>query len=210
MPSLTHRQQQILDFVREHQERHGRTPSGPEIARRFGFTHPSSAYQHLRQIEAKGFLQLEQTGKNRLLRITLADAAKRPLTLSWPRLGGIPAGPLMPAASDDVEQIRSLQDLVPDLRQGDYLLTVEGDSMIGAGLEDGMTAVLRPGRPERPGAVCAVWIDGEGGTLKRVFDHGDTIELVPENPAYKSNTYPADQVRIQGVLVSALMVRAIR
>jgi repressor LexA len=210
MPPLTNRQQQILDFVREHQERYGRTPSGPEIARRFGFSHPSSAYQHLRQIEAKGFLKLEQTGTNRLLRITLGDEARQPLTLSWPLLGGIPAGPLMPAASDDVEQIRSLQDLMPDLRQGDYLLTVEGDSMVGAGLEDGMTAVLRPGRPERPGAVCAVWIEGEGGTLKRVFDHGDTIVLVPENPAYEPHTYPADQVRIQGVLVSALMVRAIR
>jgi repressor LexA len=214
MNPLTARQRQILEFVHGHQERHGRTPSGPEIARRFGFSHPSTAYQHLRQIAAKGYLRLEQAGTNAPLCTVLLEPARRLLEVAWPRLGTIPAGPLTPVGHDgppdDADLVRSLQDLVPDLRAGDYLLTVEGDSMTGAGLEDGMTAVLRPGRPDRPGAVCAVWVDGEGGTLKRVYERGETVELVPENPAYEPRTYPAERVRIQGVLVSAVAVRSIR
>lgn len=212
-PPLTPRQRQILAFLHAHLERHGRTPSGPEIARRFGFSQPATAYQHLRQIAAKGYLRLEQTGRNRLLRIALLEPARRLLEPAWPRLGTIPAGPLTPFADappEGFETVRTLTDLLPELRPGDFFLDVDGDSMLEAGLEPGMTAVLRPGLPERPGAICAVWVDGEGGTLKRVYDHGATVELVPENPRYEARTYPAERVRIQGVLVTALAIRAVR
>src|SRR5690606_2133478 len=84
-PPLTPRQRQILESLHAHLARPGRTPSGPEIARRFGFSQPASAYQHLRQIAAKGYLRLEQTGKNRLLRIALLEPARHLFEPAWPR-----------------------------------------------------------------------------------------------------------------------------
>lgn len=47
-------------------------------------------------------------------------------------------------------------------------------------------------------------MDGEGGTLKRVFPEGETIRLVPENDRYDAVEVAADRVRIQGVLVATV------
>lgn len=205
MNALTDRQREILAFVHEHRERYGRTPTGPEIARRFGFSHHSTAYQHLRQIEAKGHLRLEQTGKSRPLRITAQSRKRR--GRSWVRLGNIPAGPLDYLAGEEVEHLERLDDLLPTLQPGDFFLQVDGDSMEGAGLLHGMTVVIRPGREPKDGDICAAWIEGEGGTLKRVFREGKNLRLAPENPRHPERTLPAEQVSLQGVLVLALDVR---
>jgi SOS-response transcriptional repressor LexA len=56
----------------------------------------------------------------------------------------------------------------------------------------------------RQGDICAVWVEGSGGTLKRVFREGATVRLVPENDAYEEAKHPADQVRVQGRLMAAV------
>jgi repressor LexA len=206
LQNLTPRQWQILDYLHDFQERHGRTPTGPEIGERFGFGF-STAYDHLRLIEKKGYIELEQTGRRRPLQIRLQPAAMLVLQAAWPRLGAIPAGPLSTLVSEAVEQVQSVEDLLPEIRPGDYFLEVDGDSMIDAGLEEGMTLLMRPVKNLQPGDICAVWVEGEGGTLKRVYQEGDTIRLVPENPRYQPRTYPVDQITIQGVLVLSLAIR---
>ena len=53
-PTPTERQRSVLEFLWSFQERMGRTPTGPEIARHFGFSDASSSYQHLRLLAQKG------------------------------------------------------------------------------------------------------------------------------------------------------------
>ena len=79
--------------------------------------------------------------------------------------------------------------------------------MLDAGLEEGMTVLMRPVTEVKPGSICAVWVDGEGGTLKRVYADGEVVRLVPENQRYAAKTYPAGQIRIQGRLMAALGIR---
>ena len=77
-----------------------------------------------------------------------------------------------------------------------------------AGLQPGQYVVIRPEKTPVEGSICAVWIDGEGGTLKRVYSAGEgMVRLVPANPNYAPHTYPAEKVRIQGVLVAAVAVQ---
>lgn len=204
--ALTPTQRRVLDLVQQHLERAGRPPTGPELAERLGVAH-QTAYRHLRALEQKGYITLEQRGERKPLELQLLPPARLLLQTAWPRLGTIPAGPLDYLVGEDVEHIERLEDLLPALLPGDVFLEVDGDSMEGAGLHDGMTVVVRPGREPRPGSICAVWIDGEGGTLKRVFREGPLVRLVPENPAHAERTLPAEHVRVQGVLVMALDVR---
>ena len=210
MKQLTRRQEEILRYVVSFQERMGRTPTGPEIATQFRFSDHSSAYQHLRQIARKGFIELTQPAVRGPICIRLLDSAAMLMAHSWPLLGSIPAGPLSEAGEDVSRHLNRLEDLVPGLRPGDFFLVVDGDSMIDAGLEPGQYVVIRPGITPADGDICAVWIDGEGGTLKRVFDEGRKVRLVPANAHYRALSYPAEQVRIQGVLVAALSIQAFR
>ena len=69
---------------------------------------------------------------------------------------------------------------------------------------------IRPEVEPSDGDICAVWIEGDGGTLKRVFLEGETVRLVPENEKYAPQRISADRVRIQGVLVATVNVSTFR
>lgn len=205
MSDLTSTQQKILEHVLWYREEYGRTPSGPEIADQFGYSNPSTAYEHLRRIEKKGFLDIEQPQNRSTLNVKPTEKSRRFFEPGLPLLGAIPAGPVIDVAEDeDGEHIGSLQDLLPMMEPGDYLLEVDGDSMVDVGIREGMTVLMRPGEKPSPGDICAVWVDGDGGTLKRVY-HGDkTVRLMPENDEYDPMEVDTDRVRIQGVLVATV------
>ncbi len=208
MKELTERQRDVLRFVVAFQERMGRTPTGPEIARHFRFSDHSTAYQHLRGIARKGYIELVQSGRRAPIGIRLLDRAHAFLANAWPLLGAIPAGPLTDQPDQLRGRVQRVEDLLPGLKAGDYFLVVDGDSMIDAGIEPGQYVVIRPNTQLKQGDICAVWVDGEGGTLKRVYQEGETVRLVPANRKYRPQSHPLDRVRIQGVLVAALRVEA--
>jgi len=214
MNQLTDRQAQVLEFISSFQDKYGRTPSGPEVADHFGYKDPSSVYQHLDLIEKKGYLEVTQPKQRAPLQITLTETGKQATEMSWPIYGEIPAGPLSEASSDETVEVQSLEDLLPMIEPGDYFLTVSGDSMIGAGLKEGMTLLMRPtdnpAKDVKDGDICAVWIQGDGGTLKRVFYKNGSVRLVPENDQYQERSYPPERVSIQGFLVAALSVLPFR
>jgi repressor LexA len=112
--------------------------------------------------------------------------------------------------SETTHYIHKLEDLIPDLQPGDFFLSVSGDSMIEAGLQPGQYVIIRPGAMPASGDICAVWVDGKGGTLKRIYFEDDLIHLIPANSAYRAEVYPVDVVRIQGVLVVALSIESFR
>ncbi len=207
MKELTERQREILEFLISFRKRMGRTPTGPEIARQFRFSDPKTAYRHLHAIAEKGYIELVQPGKRMPLGIRFTDAARGFLAGSWALFGSIPAGPLSDSVNDIRQYIEGVEDLLPGIRPGDYFLVVRGDSMIDAGLQDGQYVLVRPDLVPRKGDICAVWIDGEGGTLKHLYREGKQIRLAPANARYTSHLYPVERVRVQGVLVAALAVQ---
>jgi repressor LexA len=207
---LTERQREVLKYVMEFQEEMGRAPTGPEIATHFGFKDHSSAYQHIKLLAKKGYVEFLQFGRGRPTGIRLAKSAEQLLDPSWPLLGDIPAGPLSEVLVEGSRKVRQLQDLIPNLQPGDYFLVVNGDSMIEAGLQSGNYVVVRPKMQPQQGDICAVWVDGEGGTLKYVYFENNSVRLCPANSRYQDRTYLADQVRIQGVLVASFAVQSFK
>ncbi len=210
MPTpLTSAQARVLDYVTGVVTQRGGFPSGPRIARNLGFRNSATAYEHLERLAAKGYLTVGRSEGGGWRRYQLSERALARHGAGWPKLGRIPAGPLTDLDADIDSIVEGVDDLLP-AREGDYFLEVDGDSMVGAGLEPGMLLLVRPDAEPAPGEICAVWVDGEGGTLKRVWPEGEEVRLVPENPAYAERRVPAESVRIQGVLVAAMDVRRFR
>lgn len=203
----TDRQRAVLEFLQAHQERVGRTPTGPEISRHFGFRDASSSYQHLRLLEQKGYLEITRAGRRTPLGVRLTALARNLLGATYPLFGSVPAGPLEDVVTHADQGVLSVEDLIPELRKGDYFLTVDGDSMVDAGLQPGDLVVIRPEQQARSGDICAVWVEGYGNTLKRVRFAGDQVVLEPANPRHQARTFAADMVRIQGHLVASLSIR---
>jgi repressor LexA len=175
---LTARQQEILVFIEAELGRRGIPPTVREIAKRFGIKSTNAVAGHLKALEAKGYIRKEP-GLSR--GIDISSKSVRP---GYPLAGEVAAGlPVLATQSDD--EALTL-DEAAGARPGDFLLRVKGDSMVGAGINPGDLALVRPGQELRNGDIVVVVIAREEATLKRIFkEQGGRIRLVPENPEYE-------------------------
>ena len=128
-----------------------------------------------------------------------------PGAIRIPVLGTIPAGiPL--EAIEDIQDWEEVPASWADGGREYFGLQVKGDSMYPQYLE-GDTVILRKATTCDSGDDCAVLVNGDEATLKRVFLHEDgAIELRPVNAAYPPRTYsPAEvedlPVQLIGVVV---------
>ena len=81
---------------------------------------------------------------------------------------------------------------------------VSGDSMTGAGIDDGDLIVIDKSISASEGDVAVCFVDGEF-TLKRIHVEKDVLWLVPENPKYKKIKVTSDQnFMVWGVVTYAI------
>ena len=174
---LTARQDSILGFIRDFTGRSGYPPSLREIAMRFGIKSPKNARKHLDALERKGFIK-RTCGLSRAIEV-LGQAVKG--AVSIPIAGRVRAGEPHLAVEDIAGHI-TLDERFFNCRDA-FLLKVEGESMRGAGIEDGDHIIVKPGAEVFDGDIVVAVLDGEA-TVKRFFRKGDTITLKPENPDF--------------------------
>lgn len=196
---LTTRQQQVLDFIDHAQTTAGIVPTSREIQEHFGFASQTAAMNHLRALEKKGVIQ-RQPGKARALALT--SHLERERIIDVPIYGQIAAG--MPQTMDQEEEgTISIDATTVGIRKGRrvFALKVRGDSMVGAGINDGDLVILENREPSS-GAVVAALIDGET-TLKRLVTAHGRPYLKAENPAYP-DLVPMSDLHVQGVMVALI------
>ncbi len=121
-----------------------------------------------------------------------------------PLYGRIAAGTPIEALRDEGQAID-----VPTgfLGSGEhYALTVDGDSMVQAGINDRDTVIIRKCSSAEDGQIVVALVGGQEATLKRLYRRKGKIVLKPENDAYPEQIYDPGQVEIQGRLVSLLRI----
>ena len=122
-----------------------------------------------------------------------------PETLRKPRLGRVACGdPIF--AEENIEGY----DDVPDFVKCDFTLKCEGDSMIGARIFDGDIVYVKTQETVENGQIAVVRI-GEESTLKRFYQKGNTVTLMPENPKYEPLVFvdaELNNIRILGKAVA--------
>lgn len=182
---LTDTQRRLFEYLREHIDAHGWPPSQMEIARAFGFRQNRSARYHLEALAQAGLVELSP-GRARGIRLTAVGRAATgapsdPALLQVPLLGRVAAG--TPIGSDP--EVRREVQLDPTLfrLRPDYLLEVEGDSMLLDGILPGDLIGVHRTPQARNGQVVVARIEGEL-TVKRI-EHGPRhLRLLPRNPAH--------------------------
>lgn len=191
---LTDRQEEIFGFIRNRIHDTGIPPTVREIGDSFGIT-VKGAYDHLKAIEKKGFLRCEQNKSRSIELLVDGDGARSPQTVAVPLVGNIAAGSPIIAEENITDYLDFPKSL---LGRGEYFaLKIRGDSMTGAGIEDGDIAVIQKQDVARDGEIVAALLENEA-TLKRFKKTQGAIHLVAENPAYKPIV--TKDVRILGVL----------
>lgn len=122
-----------------------------------------------------------------------------PKTKKVPRLGVISCGD--PINSE--ENFDGYDD-VPEHIICDFTLKCEGDSMIGARINDGDLVYIRQQPTIENGQIAAVLIDGTEKLLKRVYINDDSIILQAENPAYSPRVYSKEDMNRVSIIGRAV------
>lgn len=193
--SLTRRQQEILDFIREAIEANGMPPTRAEIAHAFKFASPNAAESHIKALVQKGALLLE-AGSARGLRLVES--------LGIPLIGRVAAGAPILAQ----EHIQSRHQVDPALftPRADFLLQVRGASMIDAGIFDGDLLAVHRTHEARDGQIVVARVDDDV-TVKRLKRRRDgVVELIAENRDYSPIVVDPErsQLTIEGIAVGLI------
>jgi len=134
--------------------------------------------------------------RNAARRVAANDSVELPL------LGKIAAGTPIEALRD---HSRSVEIPPSFIGPGEhYALTIEGDSMIDAGIFDGDTVVIQRCDVADNGTIVVALVDGNEATLKRLRKKGESVALEPANKDYETRIFGPDRVAVQGRLVGLL------
>ena len=188
---LTKRQKQILDFISTCVNEKHCPPSVREIGEAIGLSSPSTVHAHLNALEQKGYIKRDGA-KSRSMSITSkAQSVEAPLSPSatsqtcasrgvveLPLVGRVAAGqPIL--AEQNITNTMSLPiEIVGDAPS--FMLSVHGESMIEAGINDGDYVVVKEQPVANNGDIVVAIID-DGATVKRFYKEQDHIRLQPEN-----------------------------
>jgi repressor LexA len=175
--NLTKRQREIFDYVKSYGEEHGYPPTVRDIGKAIGLTSSSTVHAHLANLEKLGVLRRDPT-KPRAIEVLVdrAKAAVKPSGL--PIVGQVAAG--QPVLADE-----NIEEYVPVPQiaggdEGEFVLRVKGDSMVGAGIFEGDYVVVRPQETATDGEIVVALVEDEA-TVKRFFREADHVRLQPEN-----------------------------
>ncbi|MBI4050852.1 MAG: transcriptional repressor LexA [Candidatus Doudnabacteria bacterium] len=198
--TITHRQKELLDVIRDKIQSKGLPPTVSEMAKALGVKSKNAVAKLLAGLEEKGLIKRD--GSARGIRVFDEFGNEvRSGTLAIPVLGSIPAGsPIM--VEQHVEEWVNLPNTLLRGRKDVFLLQVRGDSMIGAGILEGDLVIVRPGREVKSGDIVVALLHDEA-TVKRFIEIRGRRYLKPENPKYE-NIYPEEEWTVQGKVVGVI------
>ncbi|MGY0634769.1 transcriptional repressor LexA [Luteimonas sp. A478] len=193
-PALSPRRAAILSFIRDRVANHGQPPTLAEIAEASGLASRGAARKHVLALAEAGLVEFAP-GKARGVRP--AGMRARADLLRVPVLGRVAAGAPIGADAGLVDTLSldaRLFSSVPD-----YLLRVQGDSMIDDGIHDGDLVGVKRSADARDGQTVVARLDGEL-TIKRLSRAADALRLLPRNPAYAPIVVePGQDFAVEGV-----------
>ena len=225
---LTRKQHELLMFIHERIKETGVSPSFDEMKEALDLASKSGIHRLITALEERGFLRRLPHRARALEVMRLPEEAtpgargrapfkpqvvenNRPAAAATaaaandirelPVLGRIAAGTPIDAIQHERDRVQ-----VPEALLGagePFVLEVQGDSMINAGILDGDQVIIRRGATANSGEIVVALV-GEEATLKRLRKRGASIALEAANPAYETRIFGPDQVQVQGRLVGLM------
>lgn len=211
---LTDRQQEIFDFIVYSVVEVGRPPSLRDICAHFGMASTRAASDHVNALVRKGYVSKDadvarglkpvrtRMSESPAFRSQYADSPARGHML--PLLGRVAAGSPMLAEDNVVD--RMLVDDRICRESGSFLLEVQGDSMIDAGIQPGDLIIVKSQETAEDGDIVVALFEEDGeATVKRLERRKGRVRLIPENARLEPIPVPnPDALRIRGVVTGLI------
>lgn len=177
--NISKKQLEILEYIKAQILDRGFPPSVREICEAVHLKSTSSVHSHLETLEKNGYIHRDPT-KPRAIEIlddTPFNLARREV-VNVPMIGQVAAGqPLL--AQENIENYFPIpMEFMPNKQT--FMLKVQGESMINAGIFDGDMVLVEQVSVASDGEIVVALID-DGATVKRFFKEDGFYRLQPEN-----------------------------
>lgn len=203
---LTDKQKSVLEYMKKFSLEKGYPPSVREIGATVGLKSTSTVHIHLLNLEKKGYIRRDPT-KPRAIKIYdtpfQEQLFKKPMK-QVPIVGKVTAGePIL--ASENIEDVFPLPASFIDTEEEVFMLTIQGDSMIDAGIHNGDFVLVKKQNTASNGDIVVALLEEEA-TVKRFFKEKKHYRLHPENTSMEPIF--ADNVAVLGKVIG--LVRRFR
>lgn len=198
---LTERQKQTLMFIYNSIKYSGYPPTLSELKESLNVVSNQAVLDLLKILETKKYIRKEG-GAARGLQLTQKGYDALNVSTYAPMVGVTAAGPFM----DTLEQYGEWKEISNDLAKLSEkigLFKVKGDSMIGAGLNDGDIVVVKHEVTEFRNGDIVLARNDDGTTIKRFVHTNNKVYLSPENPKYSRISITPD-LRLIGKVISKI------
>lgn len=176
MDSLNKQEERVLEYIKEQIRDTGYPPSVREICAALGFKSTSSAHQYISRLASKGYISKKNL-KTRAIRVVGAES-----TIALPIVGKVAAGePIL--AQQNIDEYFAVGESFfssDSLKNDNFVLKVQGESMINAGINDGDYIIVSKQDTARNGQIVVAMIDGDA-TVKTYYKEKGHFRLQPEN-----------------------------
>jgi repressor LexA len=216
---LSERQRNILRFIDRYIADNGFPPTIRDIGEATHIASTSVVNYNLNKLVQAGYLERAASQSRGLRLVAPIPNSKRknivtrmPDPLRVQHIGQIAAGQPVAVPSDigHSPDPDTAVEVTPAMLGGldvseVFALTVRGDSMIDAMIQDGDIIILRGITTARNGDMVAVWLESRGETtLKYYHNEGERIRLQPAHPSMDPIFVDPADCKIQGKVVSVI------
>ncbi len=196
--NITEKQKEILEYIKSEILKRGFPPAVREICEAVHLKSTSSVHSHLETLERKGYIRRDPT-KPRAIEI-LDDSFQllRKEMVNVPIVGKIAAGsPLL--AVENIESYFPIpSEYLPNAQT--FLLEVQGESMINAGVLPGDHILVQQQNNAENGEMIVALID-DSATVKTFYREDGYIRLQPENDTMDPILVQETQLHILGKVI---------
>lgn len=179
MEKLTNKQESVLNFLKRSIAQKGYPPTVREIGSALGLSSPATIHAHLNTLEKKGYIKKDNS-KNRAIELLVKNEFEEEDVVEVPLLGKVTAGSPIEAIEMPDEFISLPAYLIPTKKEV-FTLTVNGESMINAGILDGDIVIVQRQENANNGEIVVAMTEENEVTLKRFYKEDGYFRLQPEN-----------------------------
>ncbi len=181
MEKLTHRQNFILQIIKELIAKNGYPPTVREIGEKADLHSPATIHFHLTKLEEKGYIK-KGNSKNRTIEVLVPNEfiQKKENVIDVPLLGKVTAGSPIEAIEMPNEYFSLPANIVP-AKKDVFTLTVSGESMINVGIYDGDILIVEKKTTASNGETVVAMNENGEATVKTFYKEKDHFRLQPEN-----------------------------
>ncbi|HJD40095.1 MAG TPA: transcriptional repressor LexA [Candidatus Blautia stercoripullorum] len=175
---ISKKQSEILEYIKNEILNRGFPPSVREICEAVNLKSTSSVHSHLETLEKNGYIRRDPTKPRAIEIVDDHFNLVRRETVNVPIIGKVAAGqPLL--AVENVEGYFPIpSEYMPNSRT--FMLVVQGDSMINAGIFNGDYVIVEQQSTAENGQKVVALID-DSATVKTFYKEDGFIRLQPEN-----------------------------